>query len=397
MVQQPKASYSWVFARKGLSPKDGRGLLQLRIYLNRKKQKYISTKEHLTQEDWDLIEAALKDSKKEKHLSKNLLTKLHLLKSFRHEIEAFETSQIYQDKSLTFDLLDAFLRKTGPQSFNEFIKQQLDADMSLKASTKRPHQNTLNKLNEFRSRIEFNQINYTLIEGFDNFLRKKGLNLNSIEGHHKRLGKYISIAINKDLIEKNPYKKTVLLPTTDFSMKANGPVREPERIQSWAEERLYERILEKNKGRPTFVMHDGPPYANGHLHMGHTLNKILKDFVSRYRNMDGHLCDYVPGWDCHGLPIELQSDKELGAKKKDIVYQFLIESSILSATGGLIGVALGLLIPWLVSRFAGMQTIVTAWSLALAFSISVAIGVVFGLYPARSAAELDPITALHHE
>jgi isoleucyl-tRNA synthetase len=118
--------------------------------------------------------------------------------------------------------------------------------------------------------------------------------------------------------EKNPYKKTVLLPTTDFSMKANGPVREPERIQSWAEERLYERILEKNTGRPTFVMHDGPPYANGHLHIGHTLNKILKDFVSRYRNMDGHLCDYVPGWDCHGLPIELQSDKELGAKKKDM-------------------------------------------------------------------------------
>ncbi len=114
------------------------------------------------------------------------------------------------------------------------------------------------------------------------------------------------------------YKKTVLLPTTDFPMKANLPVREPERLKGWDEEALYRRILEKNQGRPLFVMHDGPPYANGHLHMGHTLNKILKDFVVRYRNMDGHLCDYVPGWDCHGLPIELQSDKELGSKRKEM-------------------------------------------------------------------------------
>jgi putative ABC transport system permease protein len=94
---------------------------------------------------------------------------------------------------------------------------------------------------------------------------------------------------------------------------------------------------------------------------------------------------------------EIGTRRAVGAKKKDIVTQFLIESCLLSATGGVIGVALGVFIPFLVSRFAGMQTIVTLWSLVLAFSISVAVGIVFGLYPARSAAELDPIAALHHE
>jgi isoleucyl-tRNA synthetase len=101
-------------------------------------------------------------------------------------------------------------------------------------------------------------------------------------------------------------------------MKGNLPVKEPERFQAWLESDLYGRILAKNAGRPRFVLHDGPPYANGHIHIGHTLNKILKDIVVRHRNMDGHLCDYVPGWDCHGLPIELQSDKELGSKKKEM-------------------------------------------------------------------------------
>ena len=118
--------------------------------------------------------------------------------------------------------------------------------------------------------------------------------------------------------ERPEYKKTVLLPSTEFPMKGNLPVREPERIAAWKESDLYGRILQKNEGRPRFILHDGPPYANGHLHAGHTLNKILKDMVVRFRNMDGHLCDYVPGWDCHGLPIELQADKELGSKKKDI-------------------------------------------------------------------------------
>ncbi len=114
------------------------------------------------------------------------------------------------------------------------------------------------------------------------------------------------------------YKKTVLLPQTGFPMKGNLPVREPERIEAWKQKDLYNRILEKNKGRELFVLHDGPPYANGHIHSGHTLNKILKDIVVRFRNMDGHLCDFVPGWDCHGLPIELQADKELGSKKQGL-------------------------------------------------------------------------------
>jgi isoleucyl-tRNA synthetase len=118
--------------------------------------------------------------------------------------------------------------------------------------------------------------------------------------------------------ERPEYKKTVLLPTTAFPMKGNLPVKEPERVKAWLENDLYGRILKKNAGKPAFVMHDGPPYANGHIHLGHTLNKTLKDMVVRYRNMSGYLCDYVPGWDCHGLPIELQSDKELGSKKKDM-------------------------------------------------------------------------------
>lgn len=207
MVQRSKASLSWVFARKGLSPKNGRGLLQLRVYLDRKRQKYISTGEHLTEEDWKLLEAAFIDGKKEKYLSKHLITKLQTIKDFWHKIEAFETGLIFQDKTLTLDLLESFLKRDRPQSFNEFIQEQLDADQSLKSSTKRPHQNTVNKLNEFKAFIDFNQINYALVEGFDNFLRKQGLNLNSIEGHHKRLGKYITIAINKDMVEKNPYKR----------------------------------------------------------------------------------------------------------------------------------------------------------------------------------------------
>jgi isoleucyl-tRNA synthetase len=118
--------------------------------------------------------------------------------------------------------------------------------------------------------------------------------------------------------ERPEYKKTVLLPTTEFPMKGNLPVKEPERVKAWLETDLYGRVIAKNAGRPLFVLHDGPPYANGHIHVGHTLNKTLKDIVVRYRNMDGHLCDYVPGWDCHGLPIELQSDKELGSKKKEM-------------------------------------------------------------------------------
>jgi isoleucyl-tRNA synthetase len=113
-------------------------------------------------------------------------------------------------------------------------------------------------------------------------------------------------------------KSTLNLPQTDFPMKASLPQTEPKRIQSWQESDLYRQVREARKGKPSFVLHDGPPYANGHIHLGTALNKILKDLVVRSRSMAGHDAPYLPGWDCHGLPIELQVDKNLGAKKKDM-------------------------------------------------------------------------------
>jgi len=111
-------------------------------------------------------------------------------------------------------------------------------------------------------------------------------------------------------------KKTLNLPKTDFSMKANLPQNEPKQLAAWQEENLYERILEVRKGKPLFVLHDGPPYPTGEIHLGTGLNKILKDLVVKTRSMAGHYAPYVPGWDCHGLPIETQVEKELGGKGK---------------------------------------------------------------------------------
>src|SRR5687767_15970654 len=112
------------------------------------------------------------------------------------------------------------------------------------------------------------------------------------------------------------YKSTLNLPKTDFPMKANLPQREPELLAWWEQERLYTRIQEAGKGRPRYLLHDGPPYANGRIHIGHALNKILKDLVVKSKTMAGFDSPYVPGWDCHGLPIEHAVDKELGSKKK---------------------------------------------------------------------------------
>src|SRR5467141_2866695 len=109
--------------------------------------------------------------------------------------------------------------------------------------------------------------------------------------------------------EKN-YKDTLNLPRTDFPMKANLTTREPELLKSWEEVRLYQRIQESRKGRELFVLHDGPPFANGDVHMGTALNKILKDFVVKSQTMLGKRAPYVPGWDCHGLPIEYKVVKE---------------------------------------------------------------------------------------
>ena len=99
-------------------------------------------------------------------------------------------------------------------------------------------------------------------------------------------------------------KDTLLMPKTKFPMRGNLPNKEPEFLKRWEEMDLYNKILEKNAGKPSYVLHDGPPYANGNIHIGHALNKILKDFIVKYKNMNGFVSNYVPGWDTHGLPIE---------------------------------------------------------------------------------------------
>ena len=112
------------------------------------------------------------------------------------------------------------------------------------------------------------------------------------------------------------YKDTLNLPQTDFPMRANLPQREPERLASWATQRLYERMLAKREAAPLWLLHDGPPYANGNIHIGHALNKILKDVIVKFRHLTGFRAPYRPGWDCHGLPIELEVEKKLGRAKK---------------------------------------------------------------------------------
>jgi len=113
-------------------------------------------------------------------------------------------------------------------------------------------------------------------------------------------------------------KSTLNLPRTEFPMKANLPQREPKRLGQWEAMRLYERIRKTHKGEPIYVLHDGPPYANGPIHLGHALNKILKDFIVKVRTMAGFDSPYVPGWDCHGLPIEIKIDDDLGRKKLEM-------------------------------------------------------------------------------
>jgi len=110
-------------------------------------------------------------------------------------------------------------------------------------------------------------------------------------------------------------KQTINLPKTAFSMKANLPQAEPKLLERWEKENLYARIRASRAGRPAFILHDGPPYANGRIHLGTAFNKILKDFVVKSKTMAGFDSPYVPGWDCHGLPIEIKVDHELGAKK----------------------------------------------------------------------------------
>ena len=110
-------------------------------------------------------------------------------------------------------------------------------------------------------------------------------------------------------------KKTVNLPRTDFPMKANLPQNEPKTLENWRKGDIYGQIRNARAGRPKYVLHDGPPYANGNIHLGHAFNKTLKDFIVRSKTMAGFDSPYVPGWDCHGLPIEIKVDNELGSKK----------------------------------------------------------------------------------
>ncbi len=110
-------------------------------------------------------------------------------------------------------------------------------------------------------------------------------------------------------------KSTINLPKTDFPMKAGLPQNEPKILARWEQQRIYDRIREVRKGAPTYVLHDGPPYANGPIHLGTAMNKCLKDFIVKSKNMAGFDSPYVPGWDCHGLPIEIKVDQMLGGKK----------------------------------------------------------------------------------
>ena len=113
------------------------------------------------------------------------------------------------------------------------------------------------------------------------------------------------------------YSKTLFLPKTEFPMRAGLPKKEPQIIARWDEEKLYQKLRDDAKGRTKYILHDGPPYANGHLHIGHALNKILKDVVTRSFQMQGYDSNYVPGWDCHGLPIEWKIEEQYRAKGKN--------------------------------------------------------------------------------
>ena len=120
-----------------------------------------------------------------------------------------------------------------------------------------------------------------------------------------------------DTTDKIDYSKTLYLPQTDFPMRADLPKKEPEIVERWQQMDLYKKLRASAAGRPKYVLHDGPPYANGNIHIGHALNKILKDVITRSFQMRGYDSNYVPGWDCHGLPIEWKIEEAYRAKGKN--------------------------------------------------------------------------------
>ena len=113
------------------------------------------------------------------------------------------------------------------------------------------------------------------------------------------------------------YKYTLLMPKTDFEMSGNLPKKEPKYVERWQENDMYNKVIQQNEGKDSFVFHDGPPYANGNMHMGHMLNKVIKDVICRYKNMNGFYTPYIPGWDTHGLPIE-NAIQKLGVNRKEM-------------------------------------------------------------------------------
>ena len=110
-------------------------------------------------------------------------------------------------------------------------------------------------------------------------------------------------------------KENLQLPKTAFSMKASLPTKEPQILEKWEKDNIFKKLRESSKGREKFILHDGPPYANGHIHMGTALNKILKDMITRFHQMNNKDSVYVPGWDCHGLPIEWKIEEQYKKKK----------------------------------------------------------------------------------
>src|SRR6202167_4251408 len=118
--------------------------------------------------------------------------------------------------------------------------------------------------------------------------------------------------------EKKNFKATLNLPQTSFAMEAKLTANEPARLKKWDELKLYEKLMAARAGGKKWVLHDGPPFANGDIHIGHLINKTLKDVILRYRSMQGFAAPYVPGWDCHGLPIEHKIQETLGSKLRDM-------------------------------------------------------------------------------
>src|ERR1700761_1386189 len=117
---------------------------------------------------------------------------------------------------------------------------------------------------------------------------------------------------------KKNYKETLNLPQTTFAMEAKLTANEPARLKRWQDMKLYDKLMEARANEPKWILHDGPPFANGDIHIGHLINKTLKDVILRFRTMEGFQTPYVPGWDCHGLPIEHKIQQDLGPKLREM-------------------------------------------------------------------------------